>query len=87
MKIMSKRLKFEMKSRDVIQTKRFLSFENTKHHTFICTLTGLFSSCSKKAPAELSLEEKLSGRMEFTIINMRWKLVPFDSAEYFIDFD
>ena len=51
-------------------------------------LSGLFSSCSKKAPAELSLEEKLSGKWNLYINQYTDEnYVPFDSAEYFIDID
>ena len=51
-------------------------------------MSGLFSSCSKKAPAELSLEEKLSGKWNLHINQYTdGNYVPFDSAEYFIDID
>ena len=59
-----------------------------KHILLFVLLTGLASSCSKKAPAELSLEEKLLGKWSLGINrDGDGKCVPFDSAEYFIDFD
>ena len=51
-------------------------------------MSGLFASCSKKAPTELSLEEKLSGRWNLHINQYAdGNYVPFDSAEYFTDID
>ncbi|MDG2226974.1 MAG: nucleoside transporter C-terminal domain-containing protein [Flavobacteriales bacterium] len=59
-----------------------------KHILLFVLLAGLFSSCSKKTPAELSLEEKLSGKWTLHINQYAdGNYVPFDSAEYFIDFD
>ena len=59
-----------------------------KHILLFLLLSGLFASCSKKAPAELSLEEKLSGRWNLHINQYAdGNYVPFDSAEYFIDID
>ena len=59
-----------------------------KHIILLIILAGFFSSCSKKAPAELSLEEKLSGKWNLHINQYAdGNYVPFDSAEYFIDFD
>ena len=59
-----------------------------KHILLFVILAGLFSSCSKKAPAKLSLEEKLSGKWSLGINRYAdGNYVPFDSAEYFIDFD
>jgi len=59
-----------------------------KHILLFVLLAGLISSCSKKAPAELSLKEKLSGKWSLGINRYGdGNYVPFDSAEYFIDFD
>ena len=59
-----------------------------KHILLFVILAGLFSSCSKKAPAKLSLEEKLSGKWSLGINRYAdGNYVPFDSAEYFIDLD
>ena len=59
-----------------------------KHILLFVLLAGLVSSCSKKAPAKLSLEEKLSGKWSLSINRYGdGNYVPFDSAEYFIDFD
>ena len=58
------------------------------HILLFVILAGLFSSCSKKAPTELSLNEKLSGKWSLSINRYSdGNYVPFDSAEYFIDFD
>lgn len=59
-----------------------------KHILLFLLLAGLISSCSKEAPAELSLEEKLAGKwnLEFNRYG-DGNYVPFDSAEYFIDLD
>ena len=59
-----------------------------KHILLFVLLIGLVSSCSKKAPDKLSLEEKLSGKWSLGINRYGdGSYVPFDSAEYFIDFD
>ena len=59
-----------------------------KHILLFVLLAGLISSCSKKAPAKLSLEEKLSGKWSLGINRYGdGNYVQFDSAEYFIDFD
>ena len=59
-----------------------------KHILLFVFLAGLISSCSKKAPAELSLEEKLSGKWNLGYNQYGdGNYVPFDSAGYFIDLE
>ena len=59
-----------------------------KHILLFVFLAGLICSCSKKAPAELSLEEKLSGKWNLGYNQYGdGNYVPFDSAGYFIDLD
>ena len=59
-----------------------------KHILLFVILAGLISSCSKEAPAKLSLEEKLSGKWNLGFNRYGdGNYVPFDSAEYFIDLD
>ena len=72
MKTMSKRLKFEMKSRDVIQTRHLASnqLKLIKYIFLFATLTGLISSCSKTVKKP-TLQEKFIRRMVFTRQNNR----------------
>lgn len=59
-----------------------------KYILLFALLLGLVSSCSREAPAELSLEEKLSGKWTLGINRYGdGNYVPFDSTEYFIDFE
>ena len=59
-----------------------------KHILLFVLLAGVISSCSKEAPAKLSLKEKLSGKWSLGFNRYGdGNYVPFDSAEYFIDLD